>query len=102
MPAIIDATLAADAAPAPFADALSRAEHDKERVVLTRQGRPVAALVPIEDVLALEAMEDAVDSRLAAEAMARWEAEGRLPGIPLADLARELDIDLSTEPDSVP
>jgi prevent-host-death family protein len=90
MSAVPDTSLAADAAPAPFAEALARAEHDKERVVLTRQGRPVAALVPIEDMDALEAMEDERDSRLAAEAVARWEAGGRQPGIPLAEIAREL------------
>src|SRR5260370_11357892 len=77
MSAVLDPSLAADAAPAPFAEALARAEYDKGRTVLTRAGRPVAALVPIEDVEALEAWEDEHDSRLAEEAIARWEAEGR-------------------------
>lgn len=73
MSATLDSSLAADAdaAPAPFADAL-------------------------------EAMEDELDSRLAAEAVARWEAEGRPAGIPLSDIARELGIDLTTEPDAAP
>jgi prevent-host-death family protein len=100
MSALLDPSVAADAAPAPFAEALARAEHDKGRTLLTREGRPVAALVPIEDVEALEAMEDELDSRLAAEAAARWNAEGCPPGGPLADVARELGIDLNAEPDA--
>jgi len=50
-------------------------------VLLLRDGRPVAALVPMADIEALEAFEDAADSRLAAEALAEWEAEGRPAGI---------------------
>jgi prevent-host-death family protein len=36
-------------------EAAARAERDKERVVLIRDGKPVAAVVPIEDLEALEA-----------------------------------------------
>ena len=88
--------------PAAFAEAIGRAEHDKERVVLTRAGRPVAALVPIEDITALEAIEDALDRRVAAEALAQWQAEGRPAGIRLEDIARELGIELTGEPAAVP
>ena len=67
-------------------------------MVLTRDGEPVAALVPIEDFRALEeldAAEDAHWERVAEEAHARWEAEGRPPGIPMEDIARDLGIDLT-------
>jgi prevent-host-death family protein len=40
-----------------FEDLLDRAVQQKERVVLTRRGRPVAALVPITDLEFLEAIE---------------------------------------------
>ncbi len=63
-----------------LAEAAAHAEHDKGRVLLTRGGKAVAAVVPIEDVEALEAWEDEQDSRAAEEALARWEAEGRLLG----------------------
>lgn len=86
MSAALDPSLAADAAPAPFAEALVRAEHDKGRTVLTRAGRPVAVLVPIEDMAALDAFEDEQDSRLAEEAIARWEAAGRPLGCTHDDL----------------
>jgi len=35
-----------------------------ERVLVTRRGRPIAAIVPIEQVEALERMEDEFDIRL--------------------------------------
>jgi PHD/YefM family antitoxin component YafN of YafNO toxin-antitoxin module len=60
-----------------LAEAAAHAEYDKDRVVLTRGGKAVAAVVPIEDLETLEASEDEHDSRLAAEAIAQWEAEGR-------------------------
>jgi len=86
----------------PLAEAAARAERDRERLILTREGTPVAAIVPIEDLEALEAWEDEQDSRLAADAIAQWEAEGRPAGIPLEEVAGELGIDLSSDPQTVP
>jgi prevent-host-death family protein len=88
--------VAAESAGEPFGAVIDHAAHDKARVLLTRDGKPVAAIVPIEDYEALEAIEDAYDAKLAGEAIAAWEAAGRPPGIPMADVARELGIDLST------
>lgn len=88
--------VAAESAGEPFGAVIDHAAHDKARVLLTRDGKPVAAIVPIEDYEALEAIEDAYDAKLAGEAIAAWEAAGRAPGIPMADVARELGIDLST------
>src|SRR5947207_15814425 len=44
-----------------LADVLNRAAYGKERVVLTRRGKDVAAIVPIDDLNLLEAMEDHMD-----------------------------------------
>jgi prevent-host-death family protein len=77
MSVALDRPVPAEAATGPFADALARAEHDKARVVLTRDGKPVAALVPIEDVAVLEAWQDEQDARLGEQALAEWEAQGR-------------------------
>lgn len=44
-----------------FSEILNRAAHGKERVVLTRCGKPLAAAAPIEDIEALEAMFDRID-----------------------------------------
>ena len=69
-----------------FSDILNRAAFGKERVVLTRRGRPLAALVPIEDVEALEAFEDAVDAAEIARRLSEWERDGR-PAVPFVELA---------------
>ena len=96
LPAHLDgAAISAETAAARLGEVVDHAEHDKARVILTRDGKRVAAIVPIEDYDALEAAEDAEDERLAAEAIAAWEAAGRPPGIPMDEVARELGIDLS-------
>jgi prevent-host-death family protein len=58
-----------------------------EIIYLTRHGRRVAAIVPVDGAEALERAEDAYLSRLAAQA----EAEGGEP-IPMADLIAELGL----------
>jgi antitoxin (DNA-binding transcriptional repressor) of toxin-antitoxin stability system len=55
--------------PALAADAATK----KSRLILTRAGEPIAAIVPLVD---LEAPEDATDAALAARALAKWEAAG--------------------------
>ena len=90
-----------DATADPLTEAAARAEHDKERVVLIRDGKPVAAVVPIEDLEALQA-EDEYWSRAAEEAIAEWEAAGRPAGIPIEDIARDLGVDLTADPDAAP
>jgi PHD/YefM family antitoxin component YafN of YafNO toxin-antitoxin module len=84
-----------------LAEAAARAEHDKERVVLIRDGKPVAAVVPIEDLEALEG-EDEYWSKVADEAIAEWETAGRPAGIPIEDIARDLGIDITADPDAAP
>ena len=44
-----------------FADLLNRAAYSKERIIVMRHNKKVAALVPIEDLEILEAMEDQID-----------------------------------------
>ena len=44
-----------------LADILNRAAYGKERVVLTRRGKDVAAIVPMDDLNILEALEDRRD-----------------------------------------
>ena len=44
-----------------LADVLNRAAYGKERVVLTRRGKDVAAIVPMDDLNMLEAIEDHMD-----------------------------------------
>lgn len=50
-------------------DYLLKTEKEKERVVLTRDGKEIAAIVPMEDLELLEALEDASDIAAARKAM---------------------------------
>ncbi|MBY8850386.1 type II toxin-antitoxin system Phd/YefM family antitoxin [Saccharothrix sp. MB29] len=56
---------------------MSRMWTAAERAVLTRHGRPVAAVVSIEDLRRIEAAEDEADLAAAREALAS--AEPRVP-----------------------
>ena len=53
-----------------LSDALNRAGYAKDRIVVERNGRPVAAIVSLDDLEALEALTDAADARAADEAKA--------------------------------
>jgi prevent-host-death family protein len=44
-----------------FSDILNRAAYGKERVVIERRGRKLAAVVPLEDLALLEELENRVD-----------------------------------------
>ncbi len=44
-----------------FSDLVNRSAYGKERIILTRRGKGVAAVVPIEDLELLEAIEDRAD-----------------------------------------
>jgi prevent-host-death family protein len=76
MSAVRDGALSTGAARDKFAEVLNRAAFGKERVVLTRRGKPLVAVVPIEDVELLEAIEDRTDAEEARAALAAWWAEG--------------------------
>ena len=52
-----------------FSDVINRAAYGKERVVLTRRGKPLVAVVPIEDMELLERLEDEIDIEAAREAL---------------------------------
>lgn len=53
-----------------FADLVNRAAYRQERILIARRGKPIAAIVPMEDVEALERFEDEMDLQLAREALA--------------------------------
>lgn len=61
--------LSASAARSQFAEIMNRAAYGKERIVLHRRTKPVAAVVPIEDLRAIERLEDEIDIREARKAM---------------------------------
>ncbi len=62
-----------------FAELINRTAYGKQRSTLTRRGKEVAAVVPIEDLRLLELLEDRLDLEQARQALAeegedeRWE-----------------------------
>jgi prevent-host-death family protein len=54
----------ASTARAQFAEIVSRAEYAGERTIVHRRKRPVAAIVPIEDLELIERYEDELDGHL--------------------------------------
>lgn len=72
-----------------FAELINRAAFGKERLILTRRGKGIVALVPIEDVKLLEALEDKIDLEEARAALAETKKKGT---IPWEKIKKELDI----------
>ncbi len=62
-----------------FSDLVNRSAYGKERVVLTRRGKGVAAVVPIEDLNLLEAIEDRLDLEDIEKALADPENKRAIP-----------------------
>lgn len=77
-------TLTVSQARADLADTVNRVAFTKERVILKRRGKKVAAILPIEDLAALERAEERADIAAAKKAM---KEKG---GITLDDLKRRL------------
>lgn len=68
-----------------LADALNRAAYGGERVILERRGKPVAALVSMDDLELLEQLENEADLK----AVRKARKEGGKP-IPLAKVKARL------------
>jgi len=69
----IKATRARDS----FGETLNRAAYGKERVVIARHGKDIAAMISIEDLRLLEELEDYLDVEAAKKALA--ESDERIP-----------------------
>jgi prevent-host-death family protein len=84
-----------DTASTAFAEAVARTEAGQERIILTRDGKPVAAMVPLAD---LDAIEDAEDRTAAAAVLAEHERSGHdWPAYTLEQLAAKWGIDSSDD-----
>lgn len=57
-------------------DLVNRVAYGKERVILTSHNKKMAAIVPIEDVEALNAMEDAQDILIAEKRIKKAAKDG--------------------------
>ena len=59
-----------------FSDTLNRVAYGKERVVLTRRGRRIAVLAPVEDIERLEELEALQDAEMGRKALAEFKRSG--------------------------
>ena len=73
------ATMTAKQARENFSDLVNRTAFAKERVVVTRNKRQVAAVVPVEDLELLELLEDYVDLGAAKKALLEAKKQGTRP-----------------------
>ncbi len=71
--------LSTTAAREDFSEVINRAAYGKERVVLTRRGKKLVAVIPVEDLEKLEALEDELDIAAAEKAEKRAKAKGEKP-----------------------
>lgn len=62
-----------------FADTINRVAFGKERVVLRRRGKEIAAVVPIADLRLLEDLEDRIDLADARAALTETKKKGAKP-----------------------
>ncbi|HUU40232.1 MAG TPA: type II toxin-antitoxin system Phd/YefM family antitoxin [Desulfatiglandales bacterium] len=70
-----------------FADIINRVAFGEESFVLTRRGKPIAALVSMKELELLQEIEDRLDIEDA------WKAKNELgEAIPWEDLKKELEI----------
>jgi len=62
-----------------FSEIVNKAAYGKERMIVTRRGKALAALIPIEDLRILEEMEDRKDVEDANRILAEAEAKNEKP-----------------------
>ena len=55
-------TLTAGKARDNFSEVIARAAYGKERIYITKNGKNLAALIPVEDMALLEELEDRLDA----------------------------------------
>jgi len=74
-----------------LADALNRVVYGNERVILERRGKPTAAIVSLDDLALIEALEDREDVKAAKRALADMHRKGEKP-IPWEDVKKQLGL----------
>ena len=77
----------ASTARAQFAEIVSRAEYAGEHTIIHRRNKPVAAVIPIEDLRLIEKLEDEIDI---AEARKAMKEKGK--NVPWEQIKRQLDL----------
>jgi prevent-host-death family protein len=70
-----------------FTELVNRVSHNKERIILTRRGKQIAALVPLEDLTILQESQNKSDLHQAVEALKEARSGGT---ITLEELKKEI------------
>jgi prevent-host-death family protein len=73
-----DDTMTAAEARDNFSDLLNRVAFGQERILVTRHGKGLAALISVDDLEQLEALEEMVDRELLRQAREENEREGTI------------------------
>ena len=71
-----------------FSELINRAAYGKERIIISRRGRGLMALVPLDDLRLLELAEDLIDVRDAKIALKEYD-NGQV--VSLADIEQRLN-----------
>lgn len=61
-----------------FSEVINRAAYSKERIILTRRGKNLVAVIPLEDLELLEALEDHLDVKEAELALKEAHKKGTI------------------------
>ena len=69
-----------------FSEIINRAAFGKERIILTRRGKDLVGVVPLEDIELLEQLADQIDNKLA-DVEKKKTAKGE-PAVPLARVTK--------------
>jgi prevent-host-death family protein len=77
-----------------FPDLINEAAYAKKRTIVTRRGKKVAAIVPIEDLEIIEAIENKIDLEEARVALKDIQSKG---AISWEDLKIELGYDICSK-----
>lgn len=70
-----------------FSEVLSEVSYGRQRLVLQRHGKDLVAMIPVEDLMLLEELEDRADLAVAKEALAE-----KGPRIPWSKAKAELGV----------
>jgi prevent-host-death family protein len=83
------AQMAASAAREEFAEVLNRVAYGKERIVLYRHGKPLVAMIPVEDLQLLERLIEEEEDRIDVEEAQRILVDPTEEEIPWEQVKRE-------------
>jgi len=61
-----------------FSEIINRVTHDKEQIILTRRGKDIAAIIPLEDLLLLQNIHNKHDLQEALEALKEAREKGSI------------------------